>query len=453
MWNVVSVAIAAALFSVMVTVAAVSAGERERRAATLAAGLAVALPFPYVAAGIFLSPVAASVVVVATIVAAASFSIPTGRPRRFCDEMPRGRIDERDIMFSRRLLAPGTERYERYYAARPDHLPLDEAFRAQPGLLARGATAFDPITFSAAEAAFDAVEPFHPIVDGEPSGEPLRCHPADMTRFLVSWAKKVGAVSAGVTDLRDYHQYSHVGRGPDYGEPVDLPHRFAVAFTVEMSKEMIDTAPQGPTVMESAQQYLSSGAIAAQMALLIRRLGYAARAHIDGNYRVVCPLVARDAGLGEIGRMGLLMTPRLGPRVRIAVVTTDMPLQPSERDPDATVMAFCRICKKCAEVCPSRSIPFDDPVEVDGVRRWQIDQASCFTFWCTVGTDCARCVRACPYSHPDQVLHNVVRAGIKRSAPFRRFALTMDDLFYGSKPPPSEIPQWLRVRAGEPERQ
>lgn len=65
-----------------------------------------------------------------------------------------------------------------------------------------------------------------------------------------------------------------------------------------------------------------------QLAEFMRSIGYPARAHIDGSYRVVCPLVARDAGLGEIGRMGLLMTPELGPRVRIAVVTTDLPLVP-----------------------------------------------------------------------------------------------------------------------------
>jgi reductive dehalogenase len=188
------------------------------------------------------------------------------------------------------------------------------------------------------------------------------------------------------------------------------------------------------------------------MAEFIRRLGYSARAHIDGNYRVVCPLVARDAGLGEIGRMGLLMTPQLGPRVRIAVVTTDLPLVPSEREEDATMMDFCRVCQKCAEVCPSQSIPFGDPGEVDGVRRWQIDQASCFTFWCTVGTDCARCMRACPYSHPDNLLHNMVRAGIRHSALFRRFALRMDDLFYGRKPPPADVPDWTRVPASGPTR-
>jgi ferredoxin len=388
--------------------------------------------------------------VLATVLAAVFLLIPTGRPSAFYDDTPVTRIDERDIMFSRRLLRPGTERYDGYYDSRPANLPLDDAFRAQPGLLSKGSRAYDPITFSAANASFEAIKQFHPIVDGDPADEKIESDPSDMTRYLLTWAIKVGAVSAGITELRDYHMYSHVGRGPDFGKPVDLPHRFALALTVEMSKEMIDSAPLGPTVMESAQQYLSCGAIATQMAEFIRRLGYSARSHIDGNYRVVCPLVARDAGLGEIGRMGLLMTPQLGPRVRIAVVTTDLPLMPSERRGDATMMEFCRICKKCADVCPSQSISFGDPAEIDGVRRWQIDQASCFTFWCTIGTDCARCMRACPYSHPDKLLHNIVRAGIRNSALFRRFALRMDDVMYGRNPSPAEIPDWIRVRTGPP---
>ena len=130
----------------------------------------------------------------------------------------------------------------------------------------------------------------------------------------------MGAHSVGVTYVKDYHRYTHVGRGSDYGDPVDLDHKYAIALTVEMDKEMVDRAPRSPTAMESALQYVRSGVMAVQIADLIRRLGYRARAHIDGNYRVICPLVARDAGRGELGRMGLLMTPALGPRVRIAVV-------------------------------------------------------------------------------------------------------------------------------------
>jgi reductive dehalogenase len=228
-----------------------------------------------------------------------------------------------------------------------------------------------------------------------------------------------------------------------YGQPVKLDHRFAIALTVEMDKQMVDTAPHGPTVMESAQQYLNSGAIAVQIAGLIRNLGYPARAHIDGNYRVVCPLVARDAGLGEIGRMGLLMTPQLGPRVRISVVTTDLPLVPSDRHRDATMIDFCKHCKKCAEVCPSRAIPFEDRSEINGVVRWQINQEDCFTYWCAVGTDCARCVKVCPYSHPDNLMHNLVRGGVRRSAHFRRLAITLDNFFYGAKPRPLDTPGWM----------
>jgi len=89
---------------------------------------------------------------------------------------------------------------------------------------------------------------------------------------------------------------------------------------------MVNSGPLAPIIMESSQKYLDSGSIAVQLAAFIRNLGYPALAHIDGNYQVVCPLVARDAGLGDIGRMGLLMTPKLGPRVRIGVVTTDLPL-------------------------------------------------------------------------------------------------------------------------------
>jgi reductive dehalogenase len=213
---------------------------------------------------------------------------------------------------------------------------------------------------------------------------------------------------------------------------------------VEMDKYLLDRAPAGPTVMESAQEYLNSGTMAVQLAEFIRQLGYSARAHIDGSYRVVCPLVGRDAGLGEIGRMGLLMTPKLGPRVRLAVVTTDLPLVPDVRKRDGTVIDFCRRCKKCADVCPARAISFDDRKEIDSILRWQVNSEACFTYWCKIGTDCGRCMSVCPYSHPNNVMHNLVRLAVKRSALFRVAALKMDDLFYGRKPVPLPIPAWIK---------
>lgn len=177
----------------------------------------------------------------------------------------------------------------------------------------------------------------------------------------------------------------------------------------------------------------------------LRALGYPARAHIDGNYRVIAPLVARDAGLGEIGRMGILMTPELGPRVRLGVVSTDLPLVVDARPSRPDILDFCRICKKCAENCPSRAIPFDDRQNIGGALRWQIDSVKCFHYWNVIGADCGRCLSVCPYSHPDTFSHNVLRWVLRRSGLARRIVLRMDDLFYGRQPASRPAPAWTAV--------
>lgn len=422
--------------------------EDEPFAARRLGSLAVLLALPYLAVGVVAFPgremvagVLVAVAVVATLVAVLPLPV---RASEVADT-PTTRIDERDIMFSRALLEPGTERFEEYYRERPEHRAPDDAFRAQPGLLKKGAAWHDPFLFSASEASFFTIESLSPFVDGDVAEERVEADPRNVTRFLKTWALKLGARSVGVAELQDYHMYTTVGRGPQRGEPVHREHDFAVAVTVEMAKEMVDRAPKGPIAMESGQQYLVAGIIAIQMADLIRRLGYPARAHVDGNYRVVCPLVARDAGLGEIGRMGILMTPELGPRVRLAVVTTELPLIPDGRKREPSTLEFCRQCMKCAHACPSKAIPFGDRAEIDGATRWQIDSEACYTLWCKLGTDCGRCMSVCPYSHPDNLMHNVVRTGIRNSRLFLKSAIWMDDFVYGAVPASRALPEWMRV--------
>jgi ferredoxin len=195
--------------------------------------------------------------------------------------------------------------------------------------------------------------------------------------------------------------------------------------------------------MESAREYLRSGMMAVQTAQMLRRLGWPARAHIDGRYEVVCPLVARDAGLGDIGRMGLLMTPGLGPRVRIAVITTDAPLEVNAPSHDNAMIDFCMQCSKCAVTCPPQAIPRGDRIDAEGNARWQIDSEACFGFWNQAGTDCGRCIAVCPYAHRDNMFHNLVRWSIAHSALARRFAIPLDDLFYGKKPAPLPLQNWI----------
>ena len=347
---------------------------------------------------------------------------------------PATRYDERDIMFSRNLLKKGSNRYNAYYSRKPELKEKDDYFRSLPGLLSSDSVFYDPKTFDEAEATFKRMERLNPLVEKPASIQKKQIPPPDeLSRFLIDWAKKSGAVSCGITRLENYHLYSHVGRGDNYGKEVDLNHNFAIAFTVEMDREALSYAPRGETVLESAKQYLNAGTIAVGLAELIRSFGYEARAHIDANYRVVCPLVAMDAGLGNIGRMGLLMTPELGPRVRIGVVTTNILLTPSVKKPDSTTIDFCRLCQKCADNCPSHAIPYGEKEIIDGVERWKINSESCFTYWCKAGTDCGKCMQVCPYSHANNPMHNIVRKYIRINPVNRRLALLLDNYFYGKK--------------------
>jgi ferredoxin len=371
------------------------------------------------------------------------FLLPIGKVEKGHD-IPQERVDERDIMFARAHLRPGSPEHDAYYAVRPENLASDEKIRTLPGLLSPDAQKANAQVFAVADASFELTEAVREEVDGIIAPNRVQRRPIENTSFLKELTRYLGARSVGVTALQPYHVYSHIGRGSGtYGEPLDVDHSYAIAFSVEMDHEVMGNAPNAPVVMESARQYVEAAKIALQLGYFIRSQGFPARAHIDGNYRVIAPLVARDAGLGEIGRMGLLMTPELGPRVRLGVVTTDLPLLPDPRYDGRPMLDFCRICLKCAENCPSKSIPFDDRQEIDGALRWRINPDTCFRYWNVIGTDCGLCMAVCPYSHPDNWAHNTIRWATHRSGAARRAALLLDDLFYGRKPLRHPAPEWI----------
>jgi len=355
------------------------------------------------------------------------------------------RIDERDTMFSRILLKKGSQRYTAYYSAKPEYKTSDDSLREKPGLLDKKSKFYNPFFSEAAKATFETVESLQGLVE-KPANRTGKSdiNPIKLTVFILNWAKKSGATSCGITEMKPYHLYSFIGRGADYGKKVALNHKYAIAFTVEMDKEFLSHAPFSPAVLESSTQYLNAGAIAVNIAGFIRNHGYNARAHIDANYRIICPLVAQDAGLGAIGRMGLLITPGLGPRVRIGVVTTDMPLNVTPVKTDGSVVEFCRICEKCARICPSKAIPFNGKKLIDGIERWKIDSEACYSYWCDAGTDCGRCINVCPFSHPDNFFHNLVRSAIRRNPLNRWIALKLESFFYGMKSKPVKLSGWMK---------
>jgi len=168
---------------------------------------------------------------------------------------------------------------------------------------------------------------------------------------------------------------------------------------------------------------------ACTLAEFVRELGY--RAIPAGNGTGLSIPMAIDAGLGELGRLGLLMTPKYGPRVRLAKVITDMPLVP-DSPIRFGVAEFCEACMLCAEHCPSAAITEGSrtwegksPSNNPGTYKWYINSEKCYDF---NGFSCSNCKRVCPFTKPNNSwLHQLIRKGIEaKILPLNKLMVHLD---------------------------
>jgi len=308
-------------------------------------------------------------------------------------------VDERDTMFSRMALFPGSRNYEDYYTRNPEKKDTDDLLRSLPELGANESPTFDHMGSPVTDSLFRFLADLRPLAEGCPSSYRHESDPAKLTRWAKGLAVYLGADDAGAAAMKPEFWYTHRGRHEKtYGSPVEKNHSYAVAIIAAMEPEMIHKGPLAPGMTESARGYLKTGVAAIAVAYAIREMGYSARAHMDGNYLVVASMVAAEAGLGVFGRSGLLIHRRFGPCARVSVVTTDMPMVPDPIDPAAkAVRSFCEICSRCAQFCPGRAIPsMAIPGEVS--NSWPLNPERCFGAWRRMGTDCGVCISACPFT-------------------------------------------------------
>jgi reductive dehalogenase len=372
------------------------------------------------------------------------------------------RYDEREILFARnRSLRPGSEEYKTFYAQHPELEEYDTRRRERGGPLGQVGSIDRPaegpntaatmasLTIPMHLSRQDQIKP-HPNPALE--GKKFQSTPEEATERIKGYTLHLGADLVGITEINPLWIYSHRGEifqqnWEDWGKEILLSdHHYAIVFATEMDFSMVGAAPHTPTVIESMFNYGKGAYIATQLAAFVANLGYSATANHLRHYEAVLVPMAVDAGLGELGRLGYLMTKEFGPRVRLAAVTTNLPLMP-DKPVDIGVQDFCRICKKCALCCPSQSIPTGGPMEVNGTLRWKLNAETCFDYWGKIGTDCNICMRVCPWSHARTFPHRLIVELVSRNKTARDIFSLMDDIFYGKKPRAKAPPLWASLNS------
>jgi len=351
------------------------------------------------------------------------------------------RIDERDIMFSRMTRKEGTKTYETYYKLNPGYKEIDDEIRKMPNLGSEGTTTYDPINSPIIDAAFNFLGDIKHLVEG-PKINPVKQNASKelFTLRIKGLAGHYGAAMVGITTKDYHHYYSHRGRmDENFGDVIDPVHPYTIVFAVEMKKELIDTAPHLPQSLAVTKGYVDTAVIGMILTYYIKNLGYDARNHMDGNYLMVLPLAAKAAGLGDIGRHGLLITEDYGSRIRLGAVTTDLPLIVDEPS-SFSVTEFCLECKKCSITCPAKAISKEDTKDLNETKRWRIIQEECYKKWRILGSDCGICVSTCPFSS------NIPKERIeayKANPLLARELILEHEKKYPIRPFNKEKPSWL----------
>ncbi len=365
------------------------------------------------------------------------------------------RYDEREIVFSRgRILRPGMEQYKEFYREHPSWEEADGERRKNakpPGYIDRPYEGLNKAGVMAEQSiAMNLSTPdrYSPKTPPELQTSKIDLSPEEATERIKGFARHLGADLVGITEISPCWIYSHRGmiynkNWEDWGQKIELTHKYAVVFATEMSFYLTKTSPHTPSAVEVHRNYAQGAFISSQLAAYIANLGYSATANHYRHYDTLMVPLAVDAGLGELSRMGYLITKPFGPRVRLAAVTTDLALT-TDKPIDLGIEDFCSYCKKCALSCPSGSIPLEDQTEVNGTRRWKLNAETCFEYWGKIGTGCAICMSVCPWSHADTIPHKFIKALVGRNKVSRRLFTIMDDIFYGKKPKPGGAPNWAR---------
>lgn len=276
--------------------------------------------------------------------------------------------------------------------------------KSQKQIIAEGKPGYSRIDFALKSASWkiESTVGYSKDSKGTASRKIAQYEPQDVSEFtkkVKNAAKLYGAALVGICQLNPLWLYAN-----DQGEPVSIPKEAdkAIVIAVEMEKEWIALSPTAASAAATGNGYSKMAFTAACMSEFLQRLGW--QAIPCGNDTVLSIPLAIDAGLGECGRNGLLITQEFGPRVRLCKVFTDAPLR-IDKPIEFGVSEFCETCMKCAQNCPPQAISHGErsvegvcPSNSSGVLKWYVHAEKCLNFWRVNGVDCSNCIRSCPFS-------------------------------------------------------
>jgi len=219
--------------------------------------------------------------------------------------------------------------------------------------------------------------------DIEPTAEPTG---EDLTEAIKEKARELGFIEVGITYFDHRYTFSSKKDHTTY-----YPNIICLAY--EQDFEPTQTIPSVDAEIVHSSTYRTEGAAALELGNFIRSHGY--HAQVTGSGDSPGPYIPMfvEAGLGQLGACGYLLTPHVGNRCRLVSVTTDANVT-HDKPIDYGMHAFCQVCQVCVNRCPGRAL-MRDKIWWRGLEKNKLYFKRCRPVMARY-LGCGICMKTCP---------------------------------------------------------
>ena len=214
----------------------------------------------------------------------------------------------------------------------------------------------------------------------EPDGE-------DVTEEIRKRALDLGYGEVGFTRNDRHYVYQSRKSAMKSG----LPN--AICLALEQDYVKTQTIPSMDAEDTHFGTYFDQGPLTAELVSFIHSLGY--RCQVSGptwHYGPMIPMFVQ-AGLGQLGANGQLLSPHFGSRARLQIIYTDAKLT-LDSPIDYGIHAFCQECKVCVDRCPGRALT-SEKVWYRGIEKNKLAFKRCRPVMAEY-EGCGICMKVCP---------------------------------------------------------
>ena len=170
----------------------------------------------------------------------------------------------------------------------------------------------------------------------------------------------------------------------------------AIIITMEMERPKMRHNPSDDSTKEIWRTYSQLGIAVNKIAEYLRERGYDCHPSPAVGGDVMTVPIAEDAGLGAVGKNGLLITPKFGPSQRLAAIFVDienLPLKSYADNKHLWIKEFCETCNHCVKSCPGKAIHEKTKILDDGYPEF-IEREKCAPAF---SKNCSICISSCPF--------------------------------------------------------